>query len=769
MRCRPRVASRSVGERCAVALLAATLALGTPTPIMAQRGAADQSQSRKTSYQLIGDALAAKRISDETANKYRVFAAFGDSRLPTEYHGTNTGSEPPSEVSRVGALVKSFSPQTQAELAPFFMRPDQPGSWINLSSISEQSGPPGAPPPDRGAGFSNGSQRRGPSSLLFRVAGPSLSTPANAYHGASGTVVTWRKFPAVNGKAMVWAQDRYPGDAAKADGLARALTNHIWDTLTKLMRQEPVPDAGVANNGGDGALDFYLVHAPSTTDRTGTRSKGWDGLTWPADASNGCGPKHYITIDSNMPLGSPTSPGILNAAAHELMHAIAFAYGVKDNNGCGMDWIDEASASWAENFVYPQVNDEHKYAKSYLIFPHVPIEKVEGTHHYGAYLLPYFVEKSGRGPQFMPAIWTQFKTKTALDGINAELSGGWDKQWPQFLIANWNQPPIDPGYRSWDHLADSAYRQSHDVDVRAGVATINLDFPFAGANPAGAVLTGLDYLAGWYHKFTFQPNVRSVVFENTVAEIAHPGKSVWGLQKIRGTWKKAEDWTQDFSKTWCRDNAKEDIEELIIIFGNSDWQGKKVLKPKTDPQVKAYPTGCAAWVGTIVSTLTAEYPEQGSRVTEIVTATMRFVVDTTKGRPGRRQEYWKVESGRLSWDDEWTGVCSGGMHGSRAIQDRGPGIEEALLKIRDEGGKLMASGVEGTWPSDVPLPSYTVKCQNNPVESTMPLLAGGVGLAPKLVVGVELAPDGKSFTGDELWQVSPLLKKRIQYTFHVSP
>jgi hypothetical protein len=51
----------------------------------------------------------------------------------------------------------------------------------------------------------------------------------------------------------------------------------------------------------------------------------------------------------------------------------------------------------------------------------------------------------------------------------------------------------------------------------------------------------------------------------------------------------------------------------------------------------------------------------------------------------------------------------------------------------------------------------------------MTLLSGGVGISPKLALRVELAPDGKSFSGDELWEMTPQLKKRIQYSFHVAP
>src|SRR5687768_1302652 len=53
-------------------------------------------QQEPTSYALIDQALAAGRIDEETAFKYRVFAAFGDERLPR------------SEERRVGKECRSW-------------------------------------------------------------------------------------------------------------------------------------------------------------------------------------------------------------------------------------------------------------------------------------------------------------------------------------------------------------------------------------------------------------------------------------------------------------------------------------------------------------------------------------------------------------------------------------------------------------------------------------------------------------------------------------
>jgi hypothetical protein len=549
--------------------------------------------------------------------------------------------------------------------------------------------------------------------------------------------------------------------------LANELTRIIWDKLVNLMGPEPLSDGSHPPNGGDGALDFYLVHSPKAIDpETGKPGISWAGTARAAPGFARCGAS-YILLDSTLPLQNPSSPGILTTAAHEFMHLIARATRPKDNNGCGDRWIQEASATWAEEFVYPKVNAEHVWPEEYLNHPRQSLDLSNEKHEYGAYLLPFFMQKAGGGEKFMPAIWDQMRTKTALRAIDDAMSGGFEEWWPKFLIANRNLEPVDQpsGYRGWDGIKPYAGGIRTEVDlVGTNARTSDLTFDF---NPNDGPL-GLPYLTGAYFEFKFKPSIRAVVFENTVADLGQPGSSVWGLQKIRGAWKKPEDWTRDFSKAWCRDDAKEDIEELVIIFGNSNWQGKKVLKPPTDPQVKAYPTGCTAWSGTMVTTTTVEVLDQSSTITEVMRSNMRFVVDTTKDTPGRPHEYWKVESGRLSWQENVTGVCTGEMHGSRAIQDRGGGDEEALLKIWDEGGKMMANGVEGPWPTGIPLPTYAIKCPNK-LDATMTLLSNGVGVSPKLSLGVELAPDGKSFSGDDLWEMGPLMKKRIQYTFHVSP
>ena len=134
-------------RRFAIGLAVSALALAGSTSTLAA-----QSQPAKTSYQLIDEALAAKRIDGETAHKYRVFAAFGDSRLPSEYRGANAAFELPPEIDEIGSLLETLSATTRAEVAPFFMRPEEPGSWIGLPTIGE---PPSNPPGPQSDGVTN--------------------------------------------------------------------------------------------------------------------------------------------------------------------------------------------------------------------------------------------------------------------------------------------------------------------------------------------------------------------------------------------------------------------------------------------------------------------------------------------------------------------------------------------------------------------------------------------------------------------------------------
>ena len=166
---------------------------------------------RPTSNQLIDQALARGAIDAETALTYKVFAAFGDARLPAFYQGDDQGVWESHILTEVQRRYDGLSPAAQAALAPFLIPPAYEGSW-------EQ--------------------------------------PAPAAAGLAPKI-TWTHKDGVH--ARLWWHADSPEDAALADLYIEALDGDIWPALTGLMGRTPISDAGMPHDGGSGKLDIYLA------------------------------------------------------------------------------------------------------------------------------------------------------------------------------------------------------------------------------------------------------------------------------------------------------------------------------------------------------------------------------------------------------------------------------------------------------------------------------------------------------------------------------
>ncbi|MHB0877379.1 MAG: hypothetical protein ACYC5O_15185 [Anaerolineae bacterium] len=530
---------------------------------------------KPSSYELIELALANGAIDEEAALTYQVYAAFGDPRLPALYHGDDRLVEDTPAVADLRARIGTLSPGTRQLLAPFLLPPPAPGSWLEVREDTAAAG------------------------------------------GLTAAAVEWHSLSTANGKVRVWYEQRYAGtgmDDVKAAGLVSALDTLIWSKLTGLMGREPLSDIGQPNNGGDGRLDIYLVHID---DR---------GVTSPYTACENS-PVHLL-INSDRPLGDARTPGIVQTTTHELMHAIQFTYDVA--GACSeYDWWAEASAKWSEDYVYPLANSEQPYAWPFLSTPELPLENLSDSRHYGAYLLPFYLARSLEGPGVVRQIWENDTAMDSLAAIDSAVAGGFEQTWPEFAARNWNRPPVDD-YKTWDGLAQGA------EPVLSSATEVKLNGAPDGTYTMGA---SVEHLSALYYHFTFtDDNVRSVTFYNgftfqldrhdvteaeagassgqTVAWTALPaeqtkGARVEALIKIAGhpDWEPVQDWTDDAFQYFCRDQADQRLEELVIIYSNSEYQDRNwTLQPQgtLTPQLWVTDIGCWRWEGSAGSTGTLE-------------------------------------------------------------------------------------------------------------------------------------------------------------------
>jgi hypothetical protein len=224
------------------------------------------------------------------------------------------------------------------------------------------------------------------------------------------------------------------------------LMNKVWKKEVKKYGYRPPVSDG--NRGGNGKFDVYLAQigdaglygycAPE-------RRK--PGYQWLASG--------YCVLDNDFaefPLAPMDSAEV--TAAHEFFHAIQFGYDFGEDV-----WMLEATATWMEEHVFDEVNDNRQYLPAGQVFdPTFPLDyfNPSGSQQYGNWPFFEFLSKN-YGVGVVKAIWNKAAAfRGAPDHYSTQAissvlkpKGGFAKNYSRFASANLLPGKFYPEGASW--------------------------------------------------------------------------------------------------------------------------------------------------------------------------------------------------------------------------------------------------------------------------------------------------------------------------------
>lgn len=419
--------------------------------------------------ELVAAAVAAGRISPQKGLVYRVFAAFGDRRLPAAYAGDDAEAED-NIMREVITEWPRLSAAQQAQLRPFFIPPAAKRSWALGAAAAAQSGSPGGQPVCDSNQLANRNWR-------------SIAQPG-------GHVRVW------------WLKDEDDRVGPRARSLVAEIENHMWPRLVAVFGREPLPDGGVrCFHGIDSKVDIYLV-----------RLDRGRALTVPYPPRCAGAPA-YVVFDATY--GAPK----LWAVAHELTHTFQYAYRYHGSCSSYNNW-DEAVANWGASYLYPRDDSEHAY-KWLLRDP----DQSLADSSYEGWVFPYAMQQL-HGAGTIRAIYDQTERLDVLQAIDAGVPGGLKKAWPEFALAAWNQDPVSPNFQAWDRFGQLPEANGTPITAE------QLD-PGAAGQVQVDVPLGLKPLSRAYRRIKLGPGVTQVTVEKpsyadlTVQALVHTRDGTW--------------------------------------------------------------------------------------------------------------------------------------------------------------------------------------------------------------------------------------------------
>lgn len=483
--------------------------------------------SGASAFDFINTDLAEGKIKPEDALLYKIYGVFGDERLPEKYKVGEVPFEGAGVFFELKRIYDGLSEEVKGNLFPYLARPDAPDSVID---------------------YELGANHHGLISDVFAAERPPAKEKRFSYkfkESSDGKFKIW--YPdndiIASGKTIK-TEDSEKTAKKIADKLASA---GVFKKFEDLLKVGPISDGSI---GGDGKIDIYIAygiksHGLTITD-TGKKSE-------------------FILIN---PIQSETYDSALHGTiAHEIFHIFQTPFNTEYDDAKDKWWM-EATATWAEHFIYPKGNSEQEFLENFIEAPEKKLTKTDGGFEYGAYLFPFFLEQNYGADMIQKVFKGRDLVFAVTKSIDDFVPGGFKDNWKKFTEWNYNLSPAkfykDPG----------GFPQKSAFSSRLS-QTIYL----SDAGPAEVEIGALEPLS----------SVFAAVYADSLDRKKTQGVEFSGLENfwmqseraaikaiiyLRNGGEYIEDWTEKSGRTFCFNKNKEDIDQVILIFSNASLDAK---------------------------------------------------------------------------------------------------------------------------------------------------------------------------------------------------
>ncbi|MEW5958544.1 MAG: MXAN_6640 family putative metalloprotease, partial [Chloroflexota bacterium] len=321
---------------------------------------------------------------------------------------------------------------------------------------------------------------------------PALSGPAQTY----STDFFIIHYTLTGEDAVPLADADNTGRPDYVEAVAEALQFSWEQEVQRLDWRAPLPDRG---EGGDPRFDVYLQKQNGAADEgdlfgyaeTFGGHIGDNPTTAAIETSAAYG---YLSLDNAYSVdefGDFLDPldAMRTTAAHELHHAIQAAY----DDGDPHEWLYEASATWMEDEVYPQIGDAKSYLADFMDAPDICPLSVgrddQDVRWYGGWILLRYIAEHYGGPATIRRAWELMATQeglAALEAALAEQGATLAEVFVDFAVANLAKSNC-PANAPYCYVHGRDYLRPYvESSLRVGPGQVEILTPKDGVQPLAA-------------------------------------------------------------------------------------------------------------------------------------------------------------------------------------------------------------------------------------------------------------------------------------------